>query len=106
MHERIFGLWNLDGEPIQSSLLARLSAVQAHRGLDGIGRWTEGSIGFHISESLDHSGVGGRDSTLVREDTVVLFDGRLDNRYEILATLKDERVSKDSSDAALVSRCT
>jgi len=80
----IFGLWNLDGEPIQSSLLARLSAVQAHRGLDGIGRWTEGSIGFIFQNLWITPESVGEIQPLVREDTVVLFDGRLDNRYEIL----------------------
>lgn len=99
----ILGLWNFDGEPIEPALLAELSAIQAHRGADGNGCWTDGPVAFVFQNLWVTPESVGEIQPLVRQGTVVLFDGRLDNRPELLDMLADSPVSKDSSDAALVS---
>lgn len=94
----LLGFWNLDGCPAEEGLLRRLSASLAHRGLDGETLWIQGPLGlacqmFRVTpESLhdtqplvDPSGVA------------VLFDGRLDNRDELL-----DGLPPDSPDSTLI----
>ena len=100
----IVGIWNLDGKPVEREVLARMSATMAHRGPDGEEMWIEGSVGFACqlfrvtpeSEKETQPLVG-------RSGAVVVFDGRLDNREELLASLKNShRVSSSSPDPDLV----
>ena len=80
----ILGMWNLDGRPVERALLARLNAQIAHRGPDGEGYWSEGPVGlahqmFRITpESLEEA------QPLSQAGAVIVFDGRLDNREEVL----------------------
>ena len=100
----IIGVWNLDGRPIEKALLARLSSTLAHRGPDGEGIWIDGPVGFACQllrvtpESLAES------QPLVHSSgTVVVFDGRLDNRDEILRLLGNSpAIAANSPDPALV----
>lgn len=100
----IIGIWNLDGKPVEREVLARMSATLAHRGPDGERIWVEGSVGlacqlFRVtpeSEKETQPLVGSSGAVLV-------FDGRLDNREELLASLKDSYpVSSSSPDPDLV----
>lgn len=82
----ILGLWNLDGRPLESELLAKMSATLAHRGPDGEDFWTKGPVGLACQlmrvtpESLTET------QPLVHPSgAVAVFDGRLDNREELLA---------------------
>lgn len=100
----ILGIWNLDGRPVEGAILARLSATLAHRGPDAEGLWVQGSVGlasrlFRVTpessteiQPLVHS-----------SGAVVVFDGRLDNREELLKDLKScSAISAASPDPALV----
>ncbi len=98
----IAGLWNLDGQPAEPTLLADLGAALAHRGGDGEGVWTEGSVGLVCRlaritpESLaEHQPVVGA------WGDVLVFDGRLDNRAELLGAL-DGAVDRGAPDSDLV----
>ncbi len=100
----IVGMWNLNGKPVEREVLARMSGTLAHRGLDGEAMWIEGAVGFACqlfrvtpeSEKETQPLVGSSRAVLV-------FDGRLDNREELLAALKDShQVSSSSPDPALV----
>ncbi len=100
----IIGIWNLDGKPVEREVLARMSATLAHRGPDGERMWVEGPVGlacqlFRITpESAEEI-----QPLVGSSGTVVVFDGRLDNREELLASLKDShQVSSTSPDPALV----
>ena len=42
----IFGLWNLDGRPVEPELLAKMSGTMAHRAPDGEGQWIDGPVGL------------------------------------------------------------
>ncbi len=100
----IVGIWNLDGKPVEREVLARMSATMAHRGPDGEENWVEGPVGlacqlFRVtpeSEKETQPMVGSSGAVLV-------FDGRLDNREELLSSLKDSyQVSSSSPDPDLV----
>jgi asparagine synthase (glutamine-hydrolysing) len=100
----IVGIINLDGQPISKELLAQLSSRLAHRGPDGEGTWVHGQVGlacqlFRVTpesaletQPMQHA-----------SGAVVVFDGRLDNREELLNLLKgDPHVCATSPDPALV----
>lgn len=84
----ILGVWNLDGRPIETSLLSRLAGTLAHRGPDGQGCYVDGSVGlacriFRVTpesatETQPHVAPSG---------VALVFDGRLDNRDELLPAL-------------------
>lgn len=100
----IVGLWNFDGAPVQLSLLQRLSAAISHRGPDATGFWTDGPVGMAACllrvtpESLAEV-----QPVACPGEAVVVFDGRLDNREEILAAAQDsDEISAASPDSALV----
>ncbi len=100
----IVGMWNLDGKPVEREVLARMSATLAHRGLDGEEMWIEGPVGFACQlfrvtpESAEET-----QPMVGASGAVLVFDGRLDNREDLLADLKDSyQVSSSSPDPALV----
>ncbi len=100
----IVGMWNLDGKPVEREVLARMSGTMAHRGLDGEEMWIEGPVGlacqlFRVTPESEKE-----TQPLVNSSgTVLVFDGRLDNREELLASLRDShQVSSSSPDPALV----
>jgi asparagine synthase (glutamine-hydrolysing) len=100
----IVGLWNLDGAPVESDLFARLSATLAHRGPDGEGRCFRGPVALGCQllrvtpESLNET-----QPLLDAAGAVAVFDGRLDDRDELLAALGPSAgVGPASPDPALV----
>jgi asparagine synthase (glutamine-hydrolysing) len=100
----IVGIWNRDGEPLEASVLARGSATLAHRGLDGERHWIRGPVGLACQllrvtpESADE-----HQPLLDAAGAALVFDGRLDNRDELLAQLSaNAGVGAASTDPALV----
>src|SRR5438105_8176460 len=100
----ILGIWNLDGKPVERALLARLSATMSHRGLDGEKLWLDGPVGlacqlFRVTpESANEVQPLGDGS-----GAVLVFNGRLDNRDELLAALKSTPdIDASSPDPAIV----
>lgn len=83
----IVGLWNLDGEPVAAPQLRELSARLAHRGPDGEGVWLDGPVGL-VCQLMRVTPESQREvQPLVHPHGVVIFDGRLDNREELLGRL-------------------
>lgn len=103
----ILGIWNWNGCPVEPDLLATLSGLLAHRGPDGEGRWLAGEIGLAFQNLWTAPESVGEIQPFVQGgQNVVLFDGRLDNREELLAQLErngTHRVPPGSSDSVLVS---
>jgi asparagine synthase (glutamine-hydrolysing) len=100
----IVGLWNLDGAPVESDLFARLSATLAHRGPDGEGRWFRGPVALGC-QLLRVTPESKNESQLLPDaaGAVAVFDGRLDDRDELLAALGPSAgVGPASPDPALV----
>jgi asparagine synthase (glutamine-hydrolysing) len=100
----ILGIWNLDGRPVEHAVLSRLSAPLAHRGPDGEGRWVQGPVGLACRLLRVTPESSAETQPLVHvSGTVVVFDGRLDDRDELLALLGGTPdISDNSPDPALV----
>jgi asparagine synthase (glutamine-hydrolysing) len=100
----IVGIWNLDEKPVEREVLARMSGTMAHRGLDGEEMLIKGPVGLACQLSRVTPESEKETQPLVNSSgTVLVFDGRLDNREELLADLKQSHhVSSSSPDAALV----
>jgi asparagine synthase (glutamine-hydrolysing) len=97
------GIWNFDGEPAQKGILATVSKATAPYGPDGESTYFDGEIGmlyqaFHTTsesrlEEQPHISSSGR---------IITWDGRLDNREELLAQVV-EPSKTDCTDLAVVS---
>jgi asparagine synthase (glutamine-hydrolysing) len=96
----IVGLWNLDGRPADAGILATMSAALAHRGPDGEGHRLDGPVGLacrHLWVTPEE--VGETQPLVGRTGAILVMDGRLDNRDEILSALE---LPRSASDAACV----
>ena len=99
----ITGVWHLDGRPVDNDLTC-LNAPLTHSRYDTNARWTEGPVGlacrgFHVSAEPSGAVQPSRHGS----GAVVVFDGRLDNREELLDTLgPSPGLSPDATDSALV----
>src|SRR5260370_30556996 len=96
------GIWNLDGEPINRESLARIGKSVAEYGPDGESAFLDGPIGM-LYRPL-HTTVESRfehQPYLSCNGMVITWDGRLDNRDELISQLL--RVHKeDNTDVAVV----
>lgn len=96
------GLWNFDGRPADRALVAALSSPIAHRGGDDRGIWSDGPVGFACQlRRIAPQSSSERQPVADSVGNVLLFDGRLDNRAELLATLADP-IAFDAPDSELV----
>lgn len=83
----IAGLYYLDQQPVDSSVLARMADSLHHRGPDGTHSWSDGPVGLlhcmlcTTPESLQERQPG------KRRDLVITADARIDNRQELIAAL-------------------
>ncbi len=100
----IAGLWNLNGAPVEKPLLEKIAATLAHRGPDGCGSWLNYSTGLACQlmrvtpESRTES-----QPFVHPTGAAIVWDGRLDNREELLGALKSSQpISTDSPDPVLV----
>ena len=101
----IVGIWNLDGTPVSATVLSSMSASLAHRGGDDEGHWVQGPVGLACQllritpESMTET-----QPAVYHSGTILVFDGRLDNREEILARFPDAPdLTAHSPDPDLVS---
>jgi asparagine synthase (glutamine-hydrolysing) len=97
-----FGRWNCDGRPIEPNYLARAGKLLLPYGPDAEGAYIKDNVGilFHAFHTTKES----RKETqplITPSGSVISWDGRLDNRTELLAQLKDE-LTHDSTDIAIV----
>jgi asparagine synthase (glutamine-hydrolysing) len=98
-----FGRWHIDGTPVDFCYLARVKATLAAFGPDGSSAYDKGSISilyhaFHTTkesrlETQPHISPAG---------TVITWDGRLDNRAELIRELRNV-VTTRSTDVEIVS---
>jgi asparagine synthase (glutamine-hydrolysing) len=101
----IFGIWHMDGRPLDPTALAKMAESMQHRGPDGIETWSRLSLGlghctmYSTPESLEER------QPLVGADPeiVVTADMRLDNRDELISILGFGRDSQPTiADADLL----
>ncbi len=100
----IAGIWNLDGRPLERGLLVRLNQTLAHRGVDGAGVWIDGPVGLACQLTVvTPESIGETQPRVSATGTVAVYDGRLDNREELLQLLGDSAgVSADAPDLDLI----
>ncbi|HEX3408698.1 MAG TPA: asparagine synthase-related protein, partial [Candidatus Binataceae bacterium] len=100
-------IYNLDGQPADRSMFERMLGAIKHRGPDGRGQYIEGPLAlgcqvFHttpeaVRETQPLADPAGRYR--------MVFDGRVDNRAEVAATLRARGATlRDDTDAELVLR--
>ena len=97
------GVFNRDGRPADASVVARMVAAVPHRGPDGARCWASGpvAVGYQrlrlLPEDVPQPIVD------PSRDFVIAFDGRLDNRRELIAALASGAAAfRTPSDAELV----
>ena len=100
----IVGIWNRDGAPVAPALLASLNRTLAYRGPDGAHQWIDGAVGFACQLSrVTPESVGEIQPLIHPSGCALVFDGRLDNRDEILRQLHDvPNVMAHSPDSNLI----
>jgi hypothetical protein len=94
----IVGLWNLDRQPLDEALLHRMSGRLRHRGPDGEGWRVIGTVGFacqHLWVTPEE--VGEVQPVAGRANVMLVMDGRLDNRDELLPALGLPRTASDAA---------
>jgi asparagine synthase (glutamine-hydrolysing) len=85
----IVGLYNTDGKPVDRGDVNRMLDRLAHRGSDGSGLWSKGSIGlghrmlWTTPESLHEK----QPFLNQNDDLAITADARIDNREELIAAL-------------------
>jgi len=85
----LVGLYHVDGRPVDSSLLEKMTATLAHRGRDASGVWRNGSVGLGnclhrtTPESLHEI----LPLAIPEKKLTITADARLDNREELIAAL-------------------
>lgn len=86
----ICGMINFDGAPVDSELLRKMAEAAAYRGPDGIHYWVEGNVGLaHLAMNTTPESVREHQPLVShRGDLVLTADARVDNREELIRTLK------------------
>jgi asparagine synthase (glutamine-hydrolysing) len=98
----IAGVWNRDGRPADLPLLGRMRSALLHRGPKG-SPWCHNAFGL-----VSHAGVASsrladeRQPITDDEHTTLIFDGRLDNRDELVSMLSVQPLKSALSDSDLV----
>jgi asparagine synthase (glutamine-hydrolysing) len=99
-----FGKWNFDGKPSDPQRLAAVEGVLAPYGPDRATFYSKGGVDvlYHAFHTTKESGLEIQPHVL-ESGAVLTWDGRLDNRSELMRLL-DDSVSGDSTDLAIVAR--
>lgn len=101
----IAGIYDLDGRPVEQGEIQRMLESIAHRGPDGSGIWRNGSVALGC-QLLRVTPESAKETQpfIDPSGNVVVFDGRLDNRKELLERLQSStEISASSPDPAFVS---
>jgi len=94
----VVGLWNLDGRPVDPAILSAMSEALRHRGLDGDRQVVTGSLGLaHRHLWVTPEEVGERQPLIGQSGALLVLDGRVDNREELVARLDLPRTASDAA---------
>lgn len=98
-----FGRWNIDGQPTATDYMEKVSAALAPYGPDSKESYSKDGISilyhaFHTTKESRRE----KQPLISASGAVVTWDGRLDNRAEIIGELRDY-LTVDSTDVAVVS---
>lgn len=100
------GVLNLDGAPVDPSLLERMAERLAYRSPDGMGSWRDGAVGLAHGRLWTTPEEVGEEQPLRDPECglALAADARIDNREELLALLGDGPGGRQAgvSDAGLI----
>src|ERR1700719_1694746 len=96
-----FGIWNLDGRPVETDFLRRASRILVQRGPDSQTTYAKDSFGmvycaFHVTEESRQA----VQPHVSQAGLIVGWNGRLDNRDELINDLAEARLG-GSADVVL-----
>jgi asparagine synthase (glutamine-hydrolysing) len=96
------GIWNFDGRPVDRKLLADISESLRHQGPDGEFCHVDGSVAllyrpFHTTAESRRE----KQPYFSHRGFVLTWDGRLDNRDELIPELRSE-LEANTTDVAIV----
>jgi len=96
------GIWNFDGRPIDRKLLADISVSLKHQGPDGESCHVDGSVAllyrpFHTTAESRRE----KQPHFSRRGFILTWDGRLDNRDELVPELRSQ-LDANPTDVAIV----
>ncbi|MFW2440853.1 MAG: asparagine synthetase B, partial [Arenicellales bacterium] len=104
----IAGILNLDGRPVDNSQLESITIRSANRGIDGIGYWKQGNIGFGLlAQRLTPTAqIDSFPCLHSSGQYAITLHGRIDNRTELMSLLGFSPDSVESlDDASLILEC-
>ncbi|MCH8295521.1 hypothetical protein IH992_30940 [Candidatus Poribacteria bacterium] len=86
----IVGICNLNGDPVPTGLLKRMTDIIAHRGPDGEGHYTDGPIGLGHRRLaiIDLSPAGQQPMTNETGDVIITYNGEIYNFQELRVELE------------------
>jgi len=86
----IAGVYNLNGEPVPTSLLKRMTDVIAHRGPDGEGQYTDGPVGLGNRRLaiIDLSPAGQQPLSNETGEVVITYNGEIYNYQQLRVELQ------------------
>jgi asparagine synthase (glutamine-hydrolysing) len=96
------GIWNFDGRPVDQRLLADISESLKQQGPDGESSHVDGSVGLLYRPF--HTTAGSRREKqpyFSRRGFILTWDGRLDNREDLIALLRTD-LEAEPTDIAIV----
>ncbi len=92
------GIWNLNGEAVEYEILKKVNSTLSLKAEDGEENWIKDAFGLGFKAvHITPESVGETQPLVHPSGFALAFNGRLDNREELLASLK--------SYSALSSRC-
>ena len=96
------GIWNLSGRPVDSGDLIRLSGLGEPSKFDEIYRWSAGPVAMvYLPFYTTRESRLEKQPFVTRRGSVLTFEGRLDNRDDLLRLLRDD-VDQGQNDSAVV----
>jgi asparagine synthase (glutamine-hydrolysing) len=97
-----FGRWNFEGQPLAPDDIEKVSVALAPYGADSNESYSKGGINilyraFHTTKESRRE----KEPCISRSGAVITWDGRLDNRADLISELRDS-LTANSSDVAIV----
>ena len=83
-----FGRWNSDGKPVASEYLSKVSLLLSPYGPDDVGLYSTEGLGIlHRAFHTTKESWGERQPHITESGNVLTWDGRLDNRNDLMSQL-------------------
>jgi asparagine synthase (glutamine-hydrolysing) len=95
------GVWNFDGKPVDRRLVENFSAALQQQGPDGESLYCEGPAALYRPFHTTHESRREKQPYVSQRGFVITWDGRLDNREELIAELCGD-LDRNATDIVIV----